>query len=146
MKFSGWVLSGIAALMLVACDDGAKTSPRTVVLAEDAELVQRFCRNTWGDACPADIADRLKAYGFADKQTDVDLAYAFVLMAADAKDGNPDRSSSDEDFFAAAYRVALGREPDQEGAQANLSFIKEKGERKQILRSLLASEEYKNQR
>ena len=156
-------VSCAAFALLAACSDGTKeiaaaepssgakleehsrTISRSVTLAGDADLVQRFCKNTTGAACPADIADKLKAFGFADNQTGVDLAYSFVLMAADAKDGNPDLSSSDEDFLAAAYRVALAREPDEGGAQANLSFIKEKGERKQMLRSLLESQEFKNQ-
>jgi hypothetical protein len=118
---------------------------RSVQLAGDADLVQRFCRNTSGEACPPDIADKLKSFGFVDNQTGVDLAYAFVLMAADAKDGKSDLSSSDEDFLAAAYRVALGRVPDEGGAQSNLAFIRQNGERKAMLRSLLESQEFKSQ-
>ena len=33
------------------------------------------------------------------------------MLVADQKDGEPDFSSSDEDYLFAAYRVALGREP-----------------------------------
>jgi len=118
---------------------------RSVQLAVDGDLVQRFCANTSGEACPPDIVDKLKAFGFVDHQTGVDLAHAFVLMAADAKDGTPDLSSSDEDFLAASYRVALNRVPDEGGAQSNLAFIKQKGERKAMLRSLLESQEFKSQ-
>lgn len=126
-------------------EEHSNSISRSVQLAEDADLVQRFCKNTTGAVCPADIADKLKAFGFSDNQTGVDLAYAFTLMAADTKDRTPDLASSDEDFLAASYRVALGREPDQGGALSNLAFIKEKGERKAMLRSLLESEEFKAQ-
>jgi hypothetical protein len=116
---------------------------RSVQLARDADLVQRFCRNVSGEACPADIAARLGSFGFSDNQTGVDLAYAFALMAADARDGVADLSSSDEDFLAAAYRVALAREPDEGGARSNLDFIRKNGERKAMLRSLLESQEFR---
>jgi hypothetical protein len=152
-----------AVLVLGACEDageaiataqpatGAKLQEhsqnisRSVQLASDADLVQRFCRNALGQSCPADIADRLKSFGFADNQTGVDLAYAFTLMSADAQDGTADLASSDEVFLSAAYRVALGREPDQGGALTNLEFIRKKGERKTMLRSLLESAEFKSQ-
>lgn len=126
-------------------EEHSRNISRSVQLGRDGDLVQRFCKNTTGAACPADIAGKLKAFGFADNQTGIDLAYAFVLMAADAKDGKPDLASSDEDYLAAAYRVALGREPDEGGATSNLAFIKEKGERKLMLRSLLESQEFKSQ-
>lgn len=152
------------ALILGACEDKSKQAiasatpatgtslqehsrkiSRTVSLTNDADLVQRFCKNTLSAPCPPDIAEKLKSFGFADNQTGVDLAYAFALMAADAKDGKPDLASTDEDFLVAAYHVALGRDPDESGAQANLAFIKQKGERQLMLRSLLESAEFKTQ-
>ena len=70
---------------------------------------------------------------------------AMVVMLADEKDGETDQSSSDEDYLKAAYRVALGRDPDEGGAADNLTFIQDTGNRKQMLRSLLESVEFKNQ-
>ena len=116
----------------------------TVDLAASPDLVQRFCKNGWGAACPADITEKLKDNGYAGG-TGVDLAHAMVVMLADEKDGETDQSSSDEDYLKAAYRVALGREPDEGGAADNLTFIQDTGNRKQMLRSLLESEEFKNQ-
>jgi len=161
-RMVGYCLIGLLAL--VGCDDpnsGKKLTEatpatdsnlenysrnitRSVQLGKDGSLVQLFCKNTTGGACPADIAEKLKAYGFVDNLTGVDLANAFAMMAADAKDGTADQSSSDEDFLAAAYRVALGREPDQDGALVNLKFIRDSGERKAMLRSLLESQEFKS--
>ena len=40
--------------------------------------------------------------------------------------------------------AALAREPDQGGALSNLTFIKDGGDRKQMLRSMLESQEFKN--
>lgn len=117
----------------------------TVDLAANADLVQRFCKNGFGGPCPTDIAAKLKEAGYANGGTGVDLAYIFVLLAADQKDGEPDLISSDEDFLFAAYRVALGREPDTGGAKDNLTFIQDTGNRKIMLRSLLESEEFKGQ-
>jgi len=153
-----------AALLIAACGDSGKTLAtaepatgavlanysrnitRSFQLGKDASLVQLFCRNATGARCPADIADRLKTYGFVDNLDGVDLAHAFVAMAADAKDGSADKSSSDEDFLAAAYRVVLNREPDQGGATENLKYIKETSERKNMLRSMLESQEFKDLR
>jgi len=118
---------------------------RSVQIGKDAALVQRFCKNTTGQACPPDIAEKLKPFGFVDGLTGVDLAYAFVAMTADAKDGVADQSSSDEDFLVASYRVVVAREPDQGGALSNLKYIKETGERKSMLRSMLESDEFKRQ-
>ena len=75
----------------------------------------------------------------------MDLAHAMGVMLADEKDGETDQSSSDEDYLKAAYRVALGRDPDEGGAADNLTFIQDTGNRKQMLRSLLESVEFKNQ-
>lgn len=153
-------LSALAAVLAAACSEGevGTGAPATgdaidtysrnitegVRLGADADLVQLFCVNTTGAACPADIGDRLKAFGYTDGGTGVDLAYAFTLMAADAKDGQADQASSDEDYVAAAYRVALGREPDAGGAQTGLAFLKDTGERKTLLRSMLQSEEFRS--
>lgn len=117
----------------------------TVDLAANADLVQRFCKNGMGGPCPADIAARLKEAGFANGGTGVDLAHIFTVMVADQKDGEQDFSSSDEDYLFAAYRVALGRDPDAGGAKDNLTFIQDTGERKTMLRSLLTSEEFRRQ-
>lgn len=117
----------------------------TVDLAASPDLVQRFCKNGFATACPADITEQLKDNGYV-AGTGVDLAQAFVVMLADKKDGETDQSSSDEDYLYAAYRVALGRDPDEGGAADNLTFIQDTGNRKQMLRSLLESEEFKQQR
>ena len=106
--------------------------------------MQRFCRNGLGGPCPADITTTLKTYGFTG--SGVDLAHAFAQIVADRKDGDADFSSSDEDYLYAAYRVALGRDPDTGGAQDNLRLIQDTGERKTMLRSLLQSSEFKNQK
>jgi hypothetical protein len=116
----------------------------TVDLVASPDLVQRFCKNGFGAACPPDITDKLKDNGYV-SGTGVDLAQAFVVMRADQKDGETDQSSSDEDYLAAAYRVALGRDPDEGGAKDNLTYIQDTGNRKQMLRSLLESEEFRQQ-
>ncbi len=154
---------GLAALGLAACGDAKKAIAEadvaagdklqtyseniseTVDLAASPDLVQRFCKNGWGAACPPDITDKLKDNGYV-SGTGVDLAHAMVVMLADEGDGETDQSSTDEDYLKAAYRVALGRDPDEGGAADNLTFIQDTGNRKQMLRSLLQSEEFKNQR
>jgi hypothetical protein len=116
----------------------------TVDLGADAGLVQRFCANALAAKCPADIIQKLEANGYIAGGTGVDLAGAFAVWMADEKDGNPDLSSSDEDYLWAAYKVALAREPDAGGAQSNLDFIRSpSGDRKTMLRSLLESQEFK---
>lgn len=149
--------------MLAACDGDpteqlAKAEPSTgeklaeyssgitdiVSLGGNADLVQRFCKNAFAGACPADVTSRLGEVGFMSGGTGVDLANAFAVWVADEKDGNPDLSSSDEDYLWAAYKVALAREPDEGGALSNLTFIKDGGDRKQMLRSMLESQEFKN--
>lgn len=155
-----WGAAAVALGLVAGCGDAdvAPSAPATgdavdqysrnitegVSLGNDAELVQLLCVNTTGAACPADIGETLKSFGYSDGGTGVDLAYAFTLMAADAKDGQADQASTDEDFLSAAYRVALAREPDAGGAQANLAFIKDTGQRKTMLRSLLESEEFRS--
>ena len=116
----------------------------TVDLVASPDLVQRFCKNTFGAACPADVTDKLKENGYV-SGTGVDIAQAFVVILADQKDGEIDQSSSDEDYLTAAYRVALGRDPDEGGAKDNLTYIQDTGNRKQMLRSLLESEEFRKQ-
>lgn len=152
----------VMALGLAACGDAKKAIAEadvaagdklqtyseniseTVDLAASPDLVQRFCRNGLGTPCPADITEQLKDNGYV-SGTGVDLAQAFVVMLADKKDAETDQSSSDEDYLYAAYRVALGRDPDEGGAADNLTFIQDTGNRKQMLRSLLESEEFKQQ-
>jgi hypothetical protein len=128
-----------------ALDAYARNIAETVDLAANPDLVQRFCLNGLGAACPADITVRLGEFGYASGGTGVDLAHAFVVMVADQKDGNPDLTATDEDYLASAYRVALGRDPDASGAVDNLRFIQDTGNRKAMLRSLLQSEEFKAQ-
>lgn len=155
--------AAIAVLALAACTDPEEAVAKaeaaqgqalatyaekisdTVDLAANPDLVQRFCKNGLGGGCPAEITDTLKQYGYLEGGTGVDLAHAFVVMVADSKDENPDLAASDEDYLFAAYRVALGRDPDEGGAQDNLRFIQDTGNRKQMLRSLLQSEEFKKQ-
>jgi hypothetical protein len=128
-----------------ALETYAKNIAETVDLAGSADLVQRFCKNGLGGPCGTDINARLTEYGYASGGTGVDLAHAFVMMIADQKDANPDLIATDEDYLFAAYRVALGRDPDQGGSQDNLRFIQDTGNRKQMLRSLLQSEEFRRQ-
>lgn len=161
MRFTTAALGG-AFLLLAACE-GDPTKPLAkaeaatgeklaeyssnitdiVSLGGNADLVQRFCKNAWATKCPADVAVKLGEFSFASGGSGVDLAAAFVMWAADEKDANPDLSSSDEDFIWAAYRVVLGREPDAGGALSNLQFIKDGGDRKTLLRSMLESQEFK---
>ncbi len=162
MKLQRAILAG-AILVLSACDGDpteqlakAKASAGEelaeyssnitdiVSLGGNADLVQRFCKNAFAAACPADVATRLSEFGFFSGGSGVDLANAFVVWVADEKDGNPDLASPDEDYLWAAYKVALGREPDEGGAVSNLAFIKDGGDRKTMLRSLLESQEFKN--
>jgi hypothetical protein len=116
---------------------------RPAQLGRDASLVQRFCVNMTKAVCAPDTAEKLKAYGFADNQTRVDLAYAFTMIAADAKDGTADQASSVEDFLSGAYLVILGREPDQDGASNHRKHINDAGDRKTVLRTMLQSAEFK---
>jgi hypothetical protein len=153
---------GMAALALSACGPGPEaiatakpaTGPALVAYSKDitqkidlgknADLVQYFCSSSMQQPCPADIVARLKDYGFTSESDGVDLAYRFTLMAADAKDGSADKTTSDEDFFVAAYKTVLGREPDTEGAKANLALIKDSGQRKTVLRGMLQSREFQS--
>jgi hypothetical protein len=115
-----------------------------VSLGSNADLVQRFCKNAFAAVCPADVATRLGEFGFVSGGSGVDLANAFVVWVADEKDGNADLSSTDEDYLWAAYKVALSREPDESGALSNLTFIKDGGARRTMLRSMLESQEFKS--
>jgi hypothetical protein len=114
-----------------------------VKLGSNADLVQRFCKNLTGTGCPADIGTKLEAEGFKSEGSGIDLAAAFSNMEADALDGQADHTSDHETFMRAAYKVILAREPDQDGALVNLKFIKETGERNQLLRGMLQSPEFK---
>jgi hypothetical protein len=164
MRATGIAGTVVAALALAACGGDpseavAKAKPadaaaletysrnisETVDLAANPDLVQRFCKNGLGAACPEDITAKLTEYGYSKSGTGVDLAHAFVLMVADQKDGEVDFSASDEDYLFAAYRVALGRDPDEGGARDNLIFIQDTGSRKTMLRSLLESAEFRGQ-
>lgn len=126
-----------------ALTDYSESITKDVKLLANADLVQRFCHNMTGSACAPGIADQLKQAGFGGQGSGVELARAFVLIEADKRDGLADLGSSDETFWKAAYKVVLAREPDAEGAMANLSFIKNTGERQQMLRALLQSPEFK---
>ncbi len=158
-----WLAAGAAIAAFGACD-GDSAAPlaaatpatgealahysnditKTVKLGANADLVQRFCHNLSGAACTADIGTRLGAEGFKGEGSGVDLAAAFASMEADALDGQADHQSTPEMFMRAAYKVILAREPDQEGALANLKFIEETGERGQLLRAMLQSPEFKS--
>ncbi len=126
-------------------DTYARNMADTVDIAANPDLVQRFCKNGLGGPCPETITKQLADAGYVGGGTGVDLAHVFVVMVADQKDGDPDLSSTDEDYLFSAYRVALGRDPDAGGAADNLRFIQDTGNRKQMLRSLLQSEEFKKQ-
>lgn len=166
MRIVGLVsLTAAAALLLAACggdpvDAVAKAQPATgdalvkyskdisdsVDLSANADLVQLFCHNGFEGPCPAGITATLHEAGYPNGGTGVDLAHVFVTLVADKKDGEADFSSSDEDYFHAAYRVAFGRDPGEGGALDNLRFIQDTGNRKTMLRSLLESDEFKRQK
>ena len=115
-----------------------------VNLAAVTPLLQRYCMNMSGERCAPDTAERLGQYGFKDGGASIDLAYAFIGMAADMKDGVSDQTSSDEDFIASCYRVMFGREPDAEGAAHHLVTIGGKGveARKGLVTAFLRSPEF----
>lgn len=125
----------------------SRESTHAIKLSRDGALLQRYCWNMSDAACPADTVEVLNQFGFSDGETGVDLAYAFILMAADAKDGSADQKSSDEDFVAAAYRVTLGREPDAEGAVHHVAAIngKDIDARKSLVLNFLRSSEFTSQ-
>ncbi|MFT3722047.1 MAG: DUF4214 domain-containing protein [Hyphomonadaceae bacterium] len=157
-----WLMAMAAVALLGACDGNppgnlGTASPATgaalahysenstdaVKLGANADLVQRFCKNMTGAACPADIGEKLSAAGFKGEGSGVDLAAAFAKMEADKIDGQADLQSTAETYFQALYRVILAREPDQDGAAANLKFLKETGERNQLARAMMQSPEFK---
>jgi hypothetical protein len=119
-----------------------------VDLGRAAPLLQRYCVNMSGAPCAPDIIDRLRQYGFNDGAAGVDLAYAFIRMGADAKDGVADQKASDEDFVSSCYRVMFGREPDADGAAHHLGTIKEQGEgsRRALAMAFLRSPEFNSQK
>jgi hypothetical protein len=72
------------------------------------------------------------------------MASAFTDMLADEADGAVDKISTDENYLKAAYKVALHREPDNQGGAANAKLIADGFEyRRHVLRSMLQSEEFK---
>ena len=155
-----------SALLLAGCGDPAKDiaeakpaagsqmaafsreSTHAIKLSRDGALLQRYCLNMTGAACPADILTRLGQYGFKDGGTGIDLGYAFTAMAADAKDGTSDQASSDEDYIAAIYRVMFARVPDPEGGAHHLGRIAGKGieARKALVLDFLKSAEFTSQK
>lgn len=156
------ILAAASVILLAACEGDpsdriSEADPATgdklveysygiadiVNLSDNADLVQRFCKNAFDTRCPADITAKLDEFGFRWGGTGVALADIFTMWKADEFDGRPDLSSTDEVYLRAAYKVALGREPDEGGAKANLDFIKQGGGRKEMLRSLLESQEFK---
>ena len=159
-------LAIVSLSALAACDDPAtklaKAEPATgaqlqefsrdwndpVELGKNTPLLQRYCMNMNGAACAPDTIDRLKQSGFEDGQTGVDLAHAFVVMAADMKDGAADQKSSDEDFIHSCYRVMFGRDPDAEGAAHHLAAIAGQDEdaRKALTMAFLKSPEFNSQK
>lgn len=125
-----------------ALDSYAQNMTHFVHLGDNADLIQRFCQSAWAKRCPDDLAARLKTYGYTDGETGLQLAYAMSMIVADEKDGTPDQMSTDEVYLDAAYQVALGRKPDEDGGRENLAFIKQKEERQLMLRTLLQSREF----
>ena len=111
--------------------------------AKDASLYEYFCRNALGGPCPADIYARLAPHR-ADGESRVSTADAFVRMwASEHKQAGADYVT-DQEYLSAAYQVVLGRVPDADGAAANLAFIERTGEREQMLRSMLQSQEFRS--
>lgn len=158
----GMTVSIVAALVVAACSEDpteqlAAATPATgpalvkysenpttpINLGTNADLVQRFCKNQTGQACPADIKEKLAAAGFSGGGSPVELAGAFTAMEADRLDAAADGASSEETYMQAIYKTILARKPDAEGALVNLQFLKSSGERKQLVRSMLMSSEFK---
>jgi hypothetical protein len=130
-------------------DSLAKHSSRItdiINLGDDAALVQRFCMNAFSEKCPTDVTAKLSEAGLGGSATGVDLAQAFAVWKADELDGANDRQSTNEVYLRAAYMTVLAREPDEGGAQSNLAFIRQGGDRKAMLRSMLESVEFKSMR
>ena len=155
----------LSVSVLAACDDPAKavaaSEPATggqlqefsrqwndkVELSKAGPLLQKYCTNMSGAACAPDAVGRLKHYGFSDGAAGVDLAYAFISMVADDKDGIADQKSSDQDFVHSCYRVMFGREPDPEGAAHHMAGLQGKGEeaRRALALAFLKSPEFNSQ-
>ncbi len=110
--------------------------------ATDLPVVEYFCVNTIGSACPADIEERLASYYTTSQRTRVDVADAFARYRATIDLGDPEALISDEDYVEAAYQVTFGRELDPSGRASNLGFVLETGQRKAMLRTLLESQEF----
>lgn len=156
------VLTILSASALAACNDPAKSLAEAqpaagsqlkefskqwndkVDLTRATPLLQRYCANASGAPCAPNTIEQLRQYGLNDDSTGVDLAYTFVRMAADAKDGTADQKASDEDFVSSCYRVMFGREPDPEGAAHHLGSISGRGEegRKALAMAFLRAPEF----
>lgn len=117
-------------------------------LASAAPLLQKYCMNMSGAPCAPDTVERLQQYGFSDGGAMADLGYAFVRMAADAKDGVADQKASDQDFVSSSYRVMFGREPDAEGFAHHVASIAGQGEeaRRALTVAFLRSPEFGSQK
>ncbi|MBI1340421.1 DUF4214 domain-containing protein [bacterium] len=114
--------------------------------ATDASLYEYFCATALAAPCPADLEARLAPFRTRGAGSRLDLADAFTRLRAAIEKDDPNGISqlSDEEYLGAAYRVALGREIDDEGGRANLEFLRRTGERKTVLRSLLQSNEFRS--
>lgn len=112
--------------------------------AENVDLAEYFCVNALASPCPSDLDARLAPFRTRGVNSRLDLADAFTRMKAAADGGDPAAVISDEAYVAAAYLVVLGRPIDAEGGRDNLEFVARTGERKQMLRSLLQSAEFKS--
>jgi hypothetical protein len=158
-------LAALSLAALAACDDPAKklaaAAPATgqqlqefsrtwndpIDLGRDVSLLQRFCMNESGATCQPNMVEQVKQYGLKEGSTTSDLAFAFITMVADRKDGTVDHNASDENFVHSCYRVMFGREPDAEGAAHHLGNIGGKGEdaRRALAMDFLRSPEFNSQ-
>ncbi len=128
-----------------ALKEDSKNATEIVGLGRNADLVQRFCVNMTGAACPADIGGQLKTAGFLGEGPANELSDAFAMLEADRIDGAADLQSSDEIYVKALYRVALAREPDAGGESSNLEFLNSSNGRPVLVRAFMRSQEFKGQ-
>ena len=156
------MMAGIAVAMLGGCEDKpvqdladarpatgealdgyAKDATEIVSVGRNGDLVQRFCVNMSGAACPAGVAEQLKTAGFAGEGPANELGDAFTKLEADRLDGSADLKSSDEIYVKALYRVALAREPDAGGEASHVKFLKGGNGRLGLVRAFMQSPEFR---
>ena len=117
---------------------GDKVNPR-----QDASVKELFCMNALGAACPADIDERLAVYSVGQGFSRIDLTDSFVRLKASQDLGDPNALITDEAYVEACYNVILGRHSDPGGFTDAVKFVKDTGERKTLVQSILRSPEFR---